>query len=143
MSDLGEVKAAVEGVRSESNLPIAVTMSFDTHGRTMMGVSPQVAVKELEQLEIQFMGANCGTGSDELIKVINIIKAENPSLPIIAKANAGIPEIVGDDIVYSGSPQVMADYAIEVWNAGAVFIGGCCGNTPAHINAMAEALADL
>ena len=140
MSDLGEVKAAIEGIRSVSELPIAVTMSFDTHGRTMMGVTPQNALKEIGQLDIQLFGANCGTGSDELIKVINVLKAENPALPIIAKANAGIPEVVGADIVYSGSPEVMADYAIEVWKAGANLIGGCCGSTPAHIKAMAETL---
>jgi len=140
MSDLEEVKAAIEGIRSISELPIAVTMSFDTHGRTMMGVTPQNALKEIGQLDIQLFGANCGTGSDELIKVINVLKAENPALPIIAKANAGIPEVVGADIVYSGSPEVMADYAIEVWKAGANLIGGCCGSTPAHIKAMAETL---
>jgi len=143
MSDLGEVKAAIEGIRSVSELPIAVSMSFDTHGRTMMGVTPQKALNEMGQLDIQLFGANCGTGSDELIQVINVLKAENPTLPIIAKANAGIPEVVGADIVYSGSPEVMADYAIEVWKAGAILIGGCCGNTPAHIRAMANALADL
>ena len=140
MSDLEEVRAAFEGIRSVSDLPIAVTMSFDTHGRTMMGISPQGAVQELKQLDIQLLGANCGTGSDELIVAVKEIKAENPALPIIAKANAGIPEVVGTDVVYKGSPELMADYALDVWKAGAVLIGGCCGSTPAHIKAMAETL---
>ena len=143
MSDLEEVKAAVGGIRSVSDLPTAATMSFDTRGHTMMGVSPQQAVKELSELDIQLLGANCGTGSDELIEVVKEIIAEKPSLPVIAKANAGIPEVIDAEVVYTGSPEVMADYATEVWKEGAVLIGGCCGSTPAHIKAMAAALADI
>jgi methionine synthase I (cobalamin-dependent) len=143
MSDLEEVKAAVTGIRSVSELPTAVTMSFDTRGRTMMGISPQQAVKELSELDIQLLGANCGTGSDELIEAVKEILGENPSLPVIAKANAGIPEVIGTEVVYTGSPEVMANYAAEVWKEGAVLIGGCCGSTPDHIKAMAKALAKV
>ena len=143
MSDLEEVRAALDGIRSISDLPIAVTMSFDTRGHTMMGISPQQAVKELSELDIQLLGANCGTGSDELIKAVKEIIAEKPSVPVIAKANAGIPEIINREVVYTGSPEVMAKYAAEVWKEGALLIGGCCGSTPNHIKAMAEALADL
>ena len=143
MSDLEEVRAALDGIRSISDLPIAVTMSFDTRGHTMMGISPQQAVKELSELDIQLLGANCGTGSDELIEAVKEIIAEKPSIPVIAKANAGIPEIVNREVVYTGSPEVMAKYAAEVWKEGALLIGGCCGSTPNHIKAMAEALADL
>ncbi|MCJ7717265.1 MAG: betaine--homocysteine S-methyltransferase [Anaerolineales bacterium] len=143
MSDLSEVKAAVAGIRSVSDLPIAATMSFDSHGRTMMGVSPEKAVKELEELDIQLMGANCGTGSDELIKAIKEMQSADPKLPLIAKANAGIPQMVGTEVVYDGSPELMAAYAAEVWKEGASLIGGCCGSSPAHIRAMAEALKSL
>ena len=143
MSDLEEVKAAVEGIRSISDLPISVTMSFDTRGRTMMGVSPQQAVKALSELNIQLLGANCGTGSDELLEAVKEIIAEKPSLPVIAKANAGVPEVINMEVVYNGSPEVMARYAADAWKEGAVLIGGCCGSTPKHIKAMAEALADL
>jgi len=143
MSALEEVKAAIAGVRSVSDLPIAVTMSFDSHGRTMMGVSPQDAVVELQTLDIQLLGANCGTGSDELIIAIQAIQAADPKLPIIAKANAGVPKMVGTEIVYDGSPKVMAAYTTKVWKEGARLIGGCCGSTPEHIRAMAEALAEI
>ncbi|HDN05115.1 MAG TPA: betaine--homocysteine S-methyltransferase [Chloroflexi bacterium] len=143
MSDLEEVKAAVIGIRSVSDLPIAATMSFDSHGRTMMGVSPEQAAKVLHLEEIQLMGANCGTGSDELIEAIQAIQSTKPELPVIAKANAGIPEIVGTEVVYNGSPEVMAAYAVTVWNAGARLIGGCCGSTPEHIKAMAKALSEI
>ncbi|MFV1949276.1 MAG: betaine--homocysteine S-methyltransferase [Anaerolineales bacterium] len=143
MSALEEAKAAIAGVRSVSDLPIAVTMSFDSHGRTMMGVSPEDAVGELQTLDIQLLGANCGTGSDELIEAIQAIQAADPKLPIIAKANSGLPKMVGTEIVYDGSPEVMAAYIIKVWKEGARLIGGCCGSTPEHIRAMAEALAEI
>jgi 5-methyltetrahydrofolate--homocysteine methyltransferase len=143
MSDLNEVKAAVAGIREVSRLPIAATMSFDTHGHTMMGVSPTRAVQELNQLDLVALGANCGTGSDELIETVKAMRAENPDVVLIAKANAGIPQVVGGEVVYNGSPEVMADYARQVYEAGAQLIGGCCGNTPAHVQAMADALAEI
>jgi 5-methyltetrahydrofolate--homocysteine methyltransferase len=143
MSDLDEVKAAVAGIREVSDLPITATLSFDTHGHTMMGVSPTQAAQELNQLDLIALGANCGTGSDELIEVIRAIKEEIPSTTLIAKANAGIPQVVGGEVVYNGSPEVMADYATAVFQAGAQLIGGCCGNTPEHIQAMADALAEF
>jgi methionine synthase I (cobalamin-dependent) len=143
MSDLAEVRAAVTGIRMVSDLPIAATMSFDTHGRTMMGVKPETAVEGLQELDLTLIGANCGTGSEELIEAIKAMRAANPDVILIAKANAGIPHIIEGDIVYNGSPQVMAAYALDVYQAGARLIGGCCGNTPDHIQAMASALSTL
>lgn len=143
MSDLDEVKAAVSGIREVSQLPIAATMSFDTHGHTMMGISPTKAVQELSQLGLIALGANCGTGSDELIEAIKAMRQENPNVVLIAKANAGIPQVVGGEVVYNGSPEVMGAYARDVYQAGAQLIGGCCGNTPAHVQAMANALAEI
>lgn len=143
MSDLNEVKAAVAGIREVSQLPIAATMSFDTHGHTMMGINPDRAIRELAELDLIAAGANCGTGSDELIEAVRAMRAADPDTTLIAKANAGIPQVVGGEVVYNGSPEVMADYAREVFQAGAQLIGGCCGNTPAHVQAMADALEDF
>ena len=143
MSDLEEVRAAVAGIREVSDLPITASMSFDTHGHTMMGVSPARAASELSQLGLVALGANCGTGSDELIEVIKAMRSEAPEATLIAKANAGIPQIIGSEVVYNGSPEVMASYAREVFQAGAQLIGGCCGNTPAHVQAMRQALSEF
>ncbi len=141
MSDLNEVKAAVEGARSVSDLPIVTTMSFDTHGHTMMGISPEKALETLGELDILAIGANCGTGSDELEIAVKAMRAVNPDVVLVAKANAGIPEVVpGGDIVYNGTPEVMAQYALNVRDIGVSLIGGCCGSSPKHIKAMAEAL---
>lgn len=144
MSDLNEVKAAVEGARSVSDLPIVVTMSFDTHGHTMMGVSPVKALEIVGALDVIAIGANCGTGSDELEIAVKAMREANPDAVLVAKANAGIPQVVaGGAIVYNGTPEVMAQYARNVHNLGVSLIGGCCGSTPLHIRAMAEALGSL
>ncbi len=141
MSDLNEVKAAIEGVRSVSDLPISATMSFDTHGHTMMGISPVKAVEALSPLDILVVGANCGTGSDELEEAIKAMREAYPDAVLVAKANAGIPHVTGEgDVVYDGSPELMAEYALNVREIGATLIGGCCGSNPTHIRAMAEAL---
>ena len=143
MSDLDEVKAAVTGIREVSDLPITATMSFDTHGHTMMGVKPEKAASALSDLDLVALGANCGTGSTELIEAIKEMHQAAPDALLIAKANAGIPQVVGSEVVYNGSPEVMADYAEKVWEAGASLIGGCCGSTPDHIRAMADTLVNL
>ncbi|MEA3352096.1 MAG: betaine--homocysteine S-methyltransferase [Chloroflexota bacterium] len=141
MSDIDEVKAAIAGARSVSDLPIVATMSFDTNGHTMMGVSPAKAIDVLSKLDLVAAGANCGTGSDELEEAIRIMRTANPDAVLVAKANAGIPKVASDgSIFYNGTPEVMAKYAANVRDAGVALIGGCCGSTPDHIRAMAEAI---
>lgn len=140
MSDLNEVKAAIEGARSVSNLPIAATMTFDTHGHTMMGVKPAQAVEFLRKYDLVALGANCGNGPAEIEGVIAAMHAIAPEVPLIAKSNAGVPKWVNNELVYDGTPQVMAGYARQARHLGAKLIGACCGSTPAHISAMADSL---
>lgn len=140
MSDLNEVKAAVFGARSVCDLPIAATMSFDTKGNTMMGVTPRQALTELKELGLIAIGANCGNGLADIIGVMEAMHATDPQMILIAKANAGIPKWVNDELSYDGTPPIMASYANLVHRLGATLIGGCCGSAPEHIEAMAEAL---
>jgi methionine synthase I (cobalamin-dependent) len=140
MSDLNEVKAAIEGAQSVSDLPLVATMTFDTHGHTMMGVKPEQAVEFLKAYDLTAIGANCGNGPGEIEAVVTAMRTVAPDVPLIAKANAGIPHWEGSELKYDGTPEVMANYAARVRDLGANLIGGCCGNTPAHIQAMAEAL---
>ncbi len=140
MSDLNEVLAAVEGARQTSDLPITATLTFDTNGRTMMGVKPEKALDTLSGLGLTALGANCGTGPQEIEAVIESMHHLRPEITLIAKPNAGIPEMVAGEIIYTGTPHVMAAFAQRARDLGASLIGACCGSTPAHIQAMAEAL---
>jgi 5-methyltetrahydrofolate--homocysteine methyltransferase len=141
-SALEEVEAAVQGVRSASDLPIAVTMTFDTRLHTMMGISPEQAIETLYGLGVRVIGANCGNGPAETEQVIGQMAAVRPAdVYLIAQSNAGLPQWVKDQpIRYDGTPEVMAAYAQRMRELGVNYIGACCGSTPAHIAAMAEAL---
>ena len=140
MSDLNEVRAAIEGARSVSDLPIAASMTFDTRGHTMMGVSPSQAIETLSQYNLIALGANCGNGPAEIEGVIEAMHSENPDALLIAKSNAGIPKWANNQLSYDGTPEVMAAYARRARDLGARLIGGCCGSTPEHIRAMAASL---
>lgn len=143
MADLEEVHAAVEGVRLASvDIPIITTMTFDTRGHTMMGVTPERAIKTLSSYGAAAIGGNCGNGPEEIIQVVEKMHTTAPDVTLVAKANAGIPELVGGKPVYRASPETMAEYAVQVYDAGARIIGACCGSTPDHIQAIAGALAE-
>ena len=142
MSDLNEVKAAIEGARSVSaDIPICATMSYDTRGRTMMGVTGAVMAQELAGLGLTAIGANCGNNLPETEAALAEMHAAAPELILIAKANAGMPRFEGDKLVYDGSPEVMGAYADRVHRNGVQLIGGCCGSGPAHIQVMKQVLA--
>jgi 5-methyltetrahydrofolate--homocysteine methyltransferase len=144
MSAREEVAAAVAGAAT-TGLPFVTTMSFDTNGRTMMGLTPAELAGMAHGLNPAPLGygANCGTGAAELVAaLVNIGDAARPDDVIIAKGNCGVPYFVESQIRYDGTPALMADYARLARDAGARIIGGCCGTTPAHITAMREALAD-
>ena len=143
MSALEEVEAAVSGARSATDLPLAVTMTFDTHFRTMMGVKPAQAVKALYAMGIRVIGANCGNGPGEIERVIGEMVAVKPEdVFLVAQSNAGLPKVdsASGQMRYDGTPDVMAAYAQKMRDVGVRYIGACCGSTPAHIRAMGEAL---
>ncbi len=140
MSDLDEVKAAVEGIRQVSDRPICATMSFDTNGRTMMGVTPQNAARTMHEWDIFAFGANCGNGFEEIEMVVQLMHQAVPEANIIVKSNAGMPQWIDNELKYDGTPQAMADYAQRVRALGASIIGGCCGSAPEHILEMRKAL---
>jgi 5-methyltetrahydrofolate--homocysteine methyltransferase len=143
MSALDEVEAAIAGIRSVSDLPIAATMTFDTRFRTMMGVKPVQALEALYGWGIRVIGANCGNGPDEIERVVGEMVAAKPAdVYLIAQSNAGLPKYEQKKIHYDGTPEVMAGYALKMKALGVSYIGACCGSTPAHIAAMREALRE-
>ena len=141
MSDLTEVEAAIRGVRRVSDLPIVATMSDDTAGRTMMGVTGTAAVERLEQYELAGIGANCGNNIPDTEAAVLEIKRLVPDTPVVSKANAGIPEWHGTELHYNGTPEVLASHAHRIRAAGVEAIGGCCGSTPEHIELIAKVLS--
>ncbi len=144
MSDLREVEAAVQGARRATNLPVVVTMTFDTNYHTMMGVSPRQAVETLASWGIRVIGANCGNGPDEIRAVMTEMARYRPEgVFLMAQSNAGLPRYHQGAIRYDGTPQVMAQYAVAMRNLGVNVIGGCCGTTPEHLQAMHAALEQV
>jgi len=142
LSAMDELHAAVAGAAA-TGLPVVCTLSFDSHGRTMMGARPADFASWCRSLEPapRAFGTNCGVGAAEVVAcVLNMAAAAAPETALVAKANCGVPELVDGQPCYRGTPELMAEYARLVYDAGARVIGGCCGTTPAHVRAMKEAL---
>lgn len=143
LSSLEEAEAAIAGAAT-AGLPIVATMSFDTNGRTMMGVTPADLTQLCQRVAPTPVayGANCGIGAAEVVvAILNMDEAADPNSVFVAKANCSFPEFVDGSIRYNGAtPEFMADYARLARDAGARIIGGCCGTRPLHIQAMRAAL---
>ncbi|WP_299890007.1 betaine--homocysteine S-methyltransferase [uncultured Ruegeria sp.] len=136
-----EFRAAAEAF-ALADMPWCGTMSFDTAGRTMMGVTSAdlaLLVETLPNPPIAF-GANCGTGASDILRTVLGFAAQGTERPLISKGNAGIPKYVDGHIHYDGTPELMAQYAAMARDSGAKIIGGCCGTMPAHLEKMREAL---
>ena len=141
MSSPDEMRAAARAA-IKANMPYTVTASFDTAGRTMMGLAPADFAASFDALETPplAIGANCGVGASDLLASVLGMTEARPDLVVIAKANAGVPQWHGAHIHYSGTPDLMAKYAALAVDAGARIIGGCCGAKPEHLKAMRRAL---
>jgi len=139
MSSPEEVHAAATAAISVG-MPYVVTCSFDTAGRTMMGLMPGSLSEVLvtENVAPLAMGANCGVGAPDIL--VSLLEMEGCVYPLVVKGNCGVPHFEGTEIVYSGTPELMARYTTAAINAGARIVGGCCGTTPTHIAAMREAI---
>lgn len=141
MSDLTEACAAVTAAKAVCNLPIVTTMTFN-HGprgyHTIMGISPGDAVRTLFETGTDYAGANCGLGSDDIIEIIQAMREAMPDGSFVAKPNAGMPELVDGQTRYPETPEWMSARVPRMIDAGARFIGGCCGTTPHHLRLMAQ-----
>ena len=147
MSDLNEAKAAVEGARQGCDLPVFCTFSFDTHGRTSMGISPTQAAQAMATLGVPATGANCGHAPEEVLDILPQMRQAAPdaeaiaeATALIAKPNAGLPRLVKRQVVYDANPARMAELARRYVELGARIVGTCCGSSPAHIASIAEAM---
>ena len=140
MSALEEVEAATAAAKT-TGLPVMATMTFDTAGRSMMGILPADYAQFAVEHGLHGYGANCGIGPAELMDAVLGIKKDNAPF-LIAKGNCGIPSYQDGAIHYHGTPELMAEYAVLARDAGVKIIGGCCGTSPEHVAAMHKALAE-
>lgn len=143
LSDLGEADAALAAARDIApDLPVVVTMSFDTNLRTMMGVRPGDAVTHLAAAGADAVGANCGRGPEEMEQIAaEMARARTGDLLLVAQSNAGLPQVVGDHFEYDATPDDMAAHGTRLAGLGIDLIGACCGSTPAHVAAIGGSLA--
>lgn len=142
MFSFEETTAAFEGAKSVSDLPIVVSFSYDRGTRTMMGIKPKDVIKRYSEMGATVVGANCGTTLENMEAVVNEYKATLPNFPLWVKPNAGVPhmDIETEQGVYDMTPEDMGNYAKKYVELGAKIVGGCCGNTPEHVAAIARAV---
>lgn len=136
-SDVTELTIAIAAVK-ETGLPVVASMAYDSgkeHDRTMMGTTPEDAARAMENAGADVIGANCGTGIEAYIPICARL-CRATTLPVWIKPNAGLPEMAGERIVYRQSPKEFAHHALALRDAGASFIGGCCGTTPEFIREL-------
>jgi 5-methyltetrahydrofolate--homocysteine methyltransferase len=140
MSSVEETEAAIAGART-ADLPVIATLSFDTNGRTMMGITPSELAGLHRKHSLAGCGSNCGVSPSELVAtIVNLAAASESAAVLVAKSNCGIPQYVDGAIRFDGTPELMAVYAGLALDAGARIIGGCCGTTPEHLRYMRAAL---
>jgi 5-methyltetrahydrofolate--homocysteine methyltransferase len=132
---------ALEGIRRATDLPVVVSYSFDQGTRTMMGLTPTQVVEAFAPLGVAAVGANCGKSLDETDLIVDELLAAAGDLPLWVKPNAGVPRVVGEDVVYDAGPEDMARHAAAYVAKGVRVVGGCCGTTPEHLAAIAAAVA--
>ena len=142
-SDLNEVRLAVEAIRSVTDLPVVAQIAFTDDRVTFLGRTAGEVVRELRDLPIDAVGANCSVGSSVLFDIAEQMLHESGGLPVVIQPNAGLPSRVGERLIYLSSPAYMAEYAARMIGGGARMVGGCCGTTPEHVRAMRHALDRL
>ncbi|HET7771173.1 MAG TPA: homocysteine S-methyltransferase family protein, partial [Chloroflexota bacterium] len=141
MADLREALVAIEAAREATDLPVMVTFAFEPHGRTMMGLTPEDAVRGAADAGAAACGANCGQGPDTMLAVLRRMHAAAPGMPLAAQPNAGQPHLVGVDVRYDVSAAELASLAQAFVAAGVRLLGSCCGSTPEYTRALAGSLA--
>lgn len=137
MMSLAEARAAVIAAKETCDLPIIVSMTYNEDGRTLYGSTPEAAVVVLQSLGVDAIGVNCSTGPEEMIPIVERMR-KYANVPILAKPNAGMPELIDGETVYAMTPSEFAEYGRQLIEAGAGIVGGCCGTTREHIAALSR-----
>jgi methionine synthase / methylenetetrahydrofolate reductase (NADH) len=143
MPSLDQARAAVDAIRSVSDLPIVVSLTFNEEGTTFYGDQPEEVVRTLEDWDVQVVGANCSQGPMPMLETVQRMAAVAQRVKLSAMPNAGAPAIVDGRYVYLCTPEYMASYARRFISSGVTFVGGCCGTTPAHIRNLVRSVRML
>lgn len=141
-SELPVIEQAIRAVKEICDLPIVAQMTIQDHGKTTFGTAPETFTAELEKLGVDVIGLNCGMGPTHVLSALEKMRAVT-ELPLSAQPNAGLPRDVQGRQFYMGSPEYMATFAKRFVQAGAKFVGGCCGTTPTHIKLIADAIRSI
>ncbi len=142
MMSLQECRAAVLAIRELCDLPIMVSLTYQTDGRTLYGTTPEIAVVVLQELGVDAIGINCSTGPEDMLVPVQKM-AEYATIPVFAKPNAGLPRLENGKTVFDTTTVEFAECGKKLIEAGASILGGCCGTTPAHIRALTEAVKGM
>ena len=140
--DIQEMRAGLLAAKDATNLPIICQLSYSEDGRTVTGTDPQTAAITLEALGADIIGVNCSLGPKELVPIVKTL-GENCSVPISVLPNAGMPRLENGRTIFPMGPEEFASWGAKLVAAGATYLGGCCGTTPAHIKALAAAVKNL
>lgn len=147
MTDLDEARIAVKAAKENTSCEVFCTMTFQKiiggGYRTMMGISPAEMTEVLIEAGADLIGTNCGNGIEEMIGMVKEIRSVNAEIPVLVHANAGMPCLVDGKTTFPESPDDMAERVIEIIEAGANIVGGCCGTTPEHIRKVWEVVKSL
>jgi 5-methyltetrahydrofolate--homocysteine methyltransferase len=135
MMSLQECRAALLAVKETCELPVMISLTYNEDGRTLYGTAPDTAMVVLQNMGADIVGINCSTGPEDMVPLVEQMKAV-ADIPILVKPNAGIPQLIDGKTVYPMAPQEFAEACEKLIDAGAAVIGGCCGTTPAHIQAL-------
>lgn len=138
-SELSVIEQAIRAVRELSDLPIIAQMAIQMDGNTTFGTTPEVFAKRLDELGVDVIGLNCGMGPNHVLNALEKMRSVT-SKPLSAQPNAGLPRDVQGRQFYMGSPEYMAEFSRRFVQAGAKFVGGCCGTTPTHIKLISTAI---
>ena len=142
--DLDEARCAVIAARENTDLEIICTFTFDKKPdgsfKTMMGIDPKTVAENLLGWNVDIIGTNCGNGFGDMVSIVAEMRSVNPDIPILVQANAGLPKLDGEKILYPETPDMAAQIVPKLVKAGANIIGGCCGTTPAHIREIRKTL---
>jgi 5-methyltetrahydrofolate--homocysteine methyltransferase len=138
--DFEEARIAIRSVKDNLNIPVACTFTFDKQPdntyKSIMGISPAIFAAEISEMDVDIIGSNCGLGFQNMVEIARVLRNTKKDIPLLVQANAGLPQSINGEIVYSETPEFISPYIEDLINTGVNIIGGCCGTTPEHIRTI-------